>query len=61
MDSGDGRTKHRHRRWRIFSRFPLSNRLHSILAFARLWAVGVLLLGEVDFMVEERGLGCCGG
>lgn len=27
IDSGDGRTKHRQRRWRIFSRFGLSIRL----------------------------------
>jgi hypothetical protein len=61
MESADGRTKQRHRRWRIFSLFWLSKRLRK--GQSRVFvAVGIgVVLGEVDLMVEEGGLRGCRG
>ena len=55
IESGDGRTKHRHRRCRIFSRFALSNRLASGVSGIRAHG-GVDVLGKVDFVAKQRGL-----
>jgi hypothetical protein len=61
MESADGRTKQRHRKWRIFSLFWLSSRLQMCQSRVSV-AVGMgRVLGEVDFMVEEGGLRGCGG
>lgn len=56
MLSGDGRTKQRHRRWRIFSRVSLSSRLHCTVSMhlVRLpCRVPRHVLCEIDFMVEK--------
>jgi hypothetical protein len=56
IDSGDGRTKHRHRRCRIFSRCWFSIRLAGCQICSSLYVVGAVL-GEIDLMGEEGGLG----
>jgi hypothetical protein len=59
IESADGRTKHRHRRWRIFSRFALSNRLAiGVRAVQERGGGGLGVLGKVDLMAEQGGL--CG-
>lgn len=52
MDSGEGRTKHRQRRWRIFSRVWLSMRLWDLVSGALAGGAGDVL-GQVDFMAEQ--------
>jgi hypothetical protein len=60
IDSGEGRTKQRQRRWRIFSRFWLSSRLRSGQSCIAVEAnMASCVLGEVDLMVEEGGLCGC--
>lgn len=56
IDSGDGLTKHRQRRWRIFSLVWLSTRLFAAGQHMREGTVAGFVLGEVDLMVQEGGL-----
>jgi hypothetical protein len=56
IDSGDGRTKHKHRRCLIFSRCWFSIRLAGCQIRSSLYVVEAVL-GEVDLMSEEGGLG----
>ena len=60
IESGDGRTKHKHRRCRIFSLEALSRRLRCSSASVLPISNGRYVLYKVDFMVEEGRLsnGC---